>query len=409
MTRRVVVTGQGCVSPLGNDIPSLWRALASGTCAIAPLAHPEAHFVKGVKTFAPIAPFDPEAHFAPRHLMQLDPVAQVAMLAARQAVAQAGLREAPVPAHRVGVIIGSSIGGKTTDDENARRFWFGVAGDRTVTTNPMGIPRVMASSATSHVGMDLGFTGPSFATSTACSTANHAIGLAYWLVRAGTMDAAVTGGADICNTLSVLKGWESLRVLSPDLCRPFCAERRGLVLGEGAGVVVIETLDGALARGATPLAEIRGFGMTADAGDITKPSVDGTSGAITAALQDGGLAADEIDYVNAHGTGTRANDETETAALRKALGAHAEKVSISSTKSMLGHALGAAGALELIATIGALREGLVPPTVNFGTPSPECDLDYTPNEARERPVAAALSNSFAFGGLNAVLALARFD
>ncbi|GEO82308.1 beta-ketoacyl-[acyl-carrier-protein] synthase family protein [Pararhodospirillum oryzae] len=409
MARKVLITGMGCLSPLGNDTDSFWHAVVSGRCAIRPLEHPEGRFIKGVKTFAPLVPYDPAQHFEPRRLMWLDPFAQIAILAARQACAQAGLSQAPVKGHRVGVVIGSTVGGKTTEDQGNRLFWTAMAEDRAIGVDPMGLPRAMMSSPVSTVGMEFGFTGPTFCVSSACASSNHAIGVAFWLVRAGVIDVAVTGGADICSPLTFLKGWEALRVLSPDLCRPFCAERRGLVLGEGAGILVLEAAESARARGARGLAEVRGFGMTADAGDITRPSVEGTSGAILAALEDGGLAPEDIDYVNAHGSGTRSNDEVETQALHKVFGPHAGALSVSSTKSMIGHAMGAAGALELIATVMAVQNDVVPPTANFGTPTPECDLDYTPHHARPRPLRAALSDNFAFGGLNAVLAVSRCE
>ena len=263
----------------------------------------------------------------------------------------------------------------------------------------------MANAAASHVSMEFGITGPAFAVSSACASANHAIGLAFDMVRRGQMRAAIAGGSEACITVGSLKGWEALRVLATDTCRPFCRDRRGMVLGEGAGIFVLETLETARARGAPILAELAGFGMSADAADLVLPSETGAARAIAGALKDAGLAPERIDYVNAHGTGTAANDVAETRALRRVFGDHAGRLAVSSTKAVHGHALGAAGAIELVAAVRAITDGVVPPTANFTAPDPDCDLDYVPNEARERTVGAALSNSFAFGGLNAVLAL----
>jgi nodulation protein E len=254
-----------------------------------------------------------------------------------------------------------------------------------------------------------GIKGPAYSIASACSSANHAIGDAFGKVRSGQMRAAVTGGCESCITYGTMKGWEALRVVAPDACRPFSKDRKGMILGEGAGIVVLERLEDAQARGAKIYAELAGFGMSSDAGDLVQPSADGAARAIRGALRDAGMNPEDIDYVNAHGTGTPANDPTETEALKMALGDHARKIGISSTKSMHGHALGAAGALELIATLGALEGSIVPPTITFTEAGDGCDLDYVPNVARDVSVRAALSNSFAFGGLNAVLALRRFD
>jgi nodulation protein E len=273
--------------------------------------------------------------------------------------------------------------------------------------HPLSIVRRMMSAPASQVSIEFGITGPSFAVSSACASANHAFAQAFALVRSGAADVALAGGTEACMTLGVLRAWEAMRVLADDTCRPFCKQRRGLVLGEGAGMVVLEDFDHARARGAEILAEFAGAGMSADAGDIVMPSDVGAARAMTAALRDAQLDAGDIDYINAHGTATPANDPTETRAIHAALGEHAKHVAVSSTKSVHGHALGASGALEIVAALGALREGVVPPTANFIDPDPACDLDYVPNSAREMPVRAVLSNAFAFGGLNAVVALKR--
>jgi nodulation protein E len=255
--------------------------------------------------------------------------------------------------------------------------------------------------------MEFGITGPSFTISTACSSAAHAIGQAYWMIRSGGAELALTGGSEAPFSFGILKAWEAMRVVSPETCRPFSKDRRGMILGEGAAMFVLEPLEAARARGAAIHAEIVGFGMSADAAHITQPSAEGAARAMRAALRDAGLAPEQIGYVNAHGTATPANDVTETAALRSVFGAHANRLPVSSTKSMHGHALGAAAALECLATALALRDGVLPPTANFTEPDPECDLDVIPNHARPAQVEYALSNSFAFGGLNAVLALRK--
>jgi nodulation protein E len=256
--------------------------------------------------------------------------------------------------------------------------------------------------------MQCGLRGPSFVVASACASATHAIGLAFQMVRSGMVDCAVTGGTEACVTFGTVRAWEAMRVMAPDTCRPFSKDRKGLVLGEGAAMVVLEPLERAKARGANILCEIVGFGMTADAADLTAPDLGGMTRAMQGALDDAKLAPEDIQYVNAHGTGTAINDETETKALRKVFGEHADKLAVSSTKSMVGHALGAAGALEMVAMAMAVRDDVAPPTINYLGPDPACDLDWVPNEARQMPINAAISNSFAFGGLNAVLAVKKF-
>jgi nodulation protein E len=348
--------------------------------------------------------FDPLAHFEEKKLILLDRFSQFALVAAREAIAQSGIDfAADGLGENTAVVIGTGIGGEQTHDEASRRLY----AENNPRTHPLTIVRLMANAPASQICIENKLTGPSFATSSACASANHALAQAFHMVRSGVADAAVAGGSEACITLGVIRAWEAMRVMADDTCRPFSKQRRGMVLGEGAAVFVLETLKRAQRRGATILAEFAGAGMSADAGDIVFPSEAGAAKAIARALADGAIGVDEIGYVNAHGTGTPANDPTESKAIRRVFGAHADALAVSSTKSMHGHALGAAGAIELVATIGALRDGVVPPTMNFLDPDPECDLDYVANAARERPVRAALSNSFAFGGLNAVLALRR--
>jgi nodulation protein E len=400
---RVVITGMGAVTPLGHTAAATWSAMREGRPAIGPITTlPRESLRFGIA--AEVQGFDPLQHFDEKRLVLLDRVSQFALVAAREAVAQSGIDfAADGIGENTAVVIGSGVGGEQTHDAASRRLY----AENNPRLHPLTIVRLMANAPASQVSIEYGLTGPAFATVSACSSANHALTQAFHMVRSGVADAALAGGSEACITLGVVKAWEAMRVMADDTCRPFCKQRRGMVLGEGAGIFVLETLERARARGANILAEFAGAGMSADAGDIVFPSEAGAAKAIARALADGGLAPDDIDYINAHGTATPANDPTETKAIRRVFGAHADALAVSSTKSMHAHALGAAGALELVAAIGALRDGVVPPTANFLDADPECDLDYVPNTAREKNVRAALSNSFAFGGLNAVIALRR--
>lgn len=398
--RRVVVTGLGCVAPVGHSVPDFWNAVVAGKSAIGkyPQHVPEliAHVV-----LAPVLNFNADALFDSKKLILLDRFSQFALIAAREAVKDAGLELTEAERPRTAVVLGSGIGGNTTHDEQYQRL----AKANNPRVHPLTIPRLMLNAATSQVTMEFGTTGPAYSISSACASANHAIGQAFWFVRSGLCDVALTGGSEACLTIGTIKAWEALRVMSNDTCRPFAKDRRGMVLGEGGAVIVIESLERAQARGARIYCEIAGFGMSSDAGDIVYPEEKGAASAMESALRDGGIAPDQVDYINAHGTGTAANDSTETGAIKRVFGDHARQLAISSTKSVHGHALGAAGAIEIIAAIKALETGTVPPTANYTEPDPQCDLDYVPNEARQKKVRAALSNSFAFGGLNAVIAL----
>ncbi len=306
---------------------------------------------------------------------------------------------------RTACIVGTGAGGQTTQDDSFRLVYL----EKKKRIYPLTVPKLMVNAPVSQVSMHCGLRGPAFVVASACASATHAIGLAFHMVRSGQVDCAVTGGAEACITFGTMRGWEAMRVMAPDACRPFSIDRKGLVLGEGAAMLVLEPLQRARARGAQILGEIVGFGMSADAADLTAPDLGGMTRAMDGALADAKLAAQDIQYINAHGTGTAANDAAETQALHRVFGAHAGKLAVSSTKSMVGHALGAAGALEMVATLLAIREGIVPPTIGYLGPDPACDLDYVPNEARAMTIDAALSNSFAFGGLNAVLAVKKFS
>lgn len=401
--QRVVITGMGCVSALGLSAGATWRAMREGQAGIAALTGLPAADIR-TPIAAQLKGYEPTAHFDEKRLVLLDPVSQYALVAAREALAQSGLAFDESLAERTAVVIGTGIGGATTQDQTARRLY----GEGNPRVHPMAIVRVMPNAPASQISLEFGLRGPAFAVASACASANHAIGQALLLLRSGAAEVALTGGTEACITVGGVKAWEAMRVLADDTCRPFSRHRRGLVLGEGAGIFVLETIERAQARGAPILAELCGAGMSADASDIVMPDASGAARAMRAALAQAGLAAADIGFINAHGTGTLANDATETRAIRAVFGAHADALAVSSTKSMHGHALGAGGAIELVAVIGALREGVVPPTINYLEPDPECDLDVVPNVAQQRPVAAALSNSFAFGGLNAVLALRRW-
>jgi nodulation protein E len=400
---RVVVTGLGVVSPIGQSVPDYWAGLIAGRSGIAAPVLPPAMTVN-TKLVGQVTDFDPASHFTPQQSGSLDRVSQFAVVAARQAVAQSGLSLSDELAERTATIVGTGSGGHGTIDDSFHRLY----ADGATRLHPLTIPKAMSSAVASQVSLDCGTKGPAYAVASACASATHAIGQAFHMVRSGGAACAICGGAEASITFGALKGWEAMRIMAPDACRPFSLNRNGMVIGEGAAIVVLETLEHAQARGAEILAEIAGFGMSADSKDLTAPDPAGMARAIRAALADGALAPDTVGYVNAHGTGTVANDAAETAALHRSFGDHARRLAISSTKSMVGHALGAAGALEFVATVMALREGTIPPTINYLAADPACDLDYVPNEARRLPVDAALSNSFAFGGLNAVLAARRF-
>jgi len=400
---RVVVTGVGVVSALGNNAEEFWRSLRDGRCGIRPITKVSREKVK-TQVAAEVRDFDASRFFVERQLIQLDPFAQFALVSAAEAIAGAGFANPESLGPRSAIILGTAFGGDTAVNEGARQVY----GSQDGRIHPMTIPRAMNNAAVSHIAIRHSITGPAFSVASACASAAHAIGQAFWMVRQGVVSTAITGGSESCLTLGTLKAWEALRIMAPDTCRPFSRDRKGMVLGEGAGILVLESLESARARRADILAELAGFGMSTDAQDMVQPSCDGAAHAIRLSLQDAGLACDDIDYVNAHGTGTKLNDVVETRALHSVFNGEAARLSVSSTKSMHGHAMGAAGALEAVATVLAIHNGVVPPTVNFSEPDPDCDIDYTPNEAREIPIRAAISSSFAFGGLNAVLAMRRF-
>ncbi len=397
--RRVAITGLGCISAIGKNTGEFCEALQAGRSGIGPIETAPAKFLR-FPNGAEVHNYSSVGHFDDKAAALLDRFSQFALIAAREALGDAGLDLTTGLRERMAVVTGSCVGGLTTVDQGFHQLY----AEQNMRFNPFTIPRTMANAGASCISMEYGITGPTYTVATACSSANHAIGQAYWMVRHGIADAAIAGGSEAPFSLGLLKAWEAMRVISPDTCRPFSKDRRGLILGEGGAMLVLESMDAAVARGVRIYGEIAGFGMSSDAHHITQPSAEGAARCIRAALENGGLAAEQIGYVNAHGTGTAANDSTETAALRNVFGSHADKLLVSSTKSMHGHALGAAGALEAVATVLALHHGIIPPTANFTEADPACDLDVIPNQARAAQVEYAISNSFAFGGLNAVVA-----
>ena len=407
-----MISGIGVISALGHNRADFWAALSEGRPGIRPLEGVDPKLLR-FSNGAEVQGYRHAAHFDEKAAALLDRFAQFGVIAAREALTDAGVQWTPELRERTAIVTGSCVGGQLTEDEG----FVGLYRNNSPRVNLFTIPRTMANAAASRISVEFGIVGPVYTVSTACSSSNHAIGQAFWKVRNGQDDMAITGGSEAIFSLGFLKAWEAMRVVSPDTCRPFSKDRRGLILGEGGAMLVLEPLDDARARGAKIYAELVGFGMSSDAHHITQPSADGAARAMRSALLDTGMldtgltdaaiAPEQIGYINAHGTGTQANDSTETTAIRKVFGTHADRLAVSSTKSMHGHALGAAGALEAAATALALHCGILPPTANFSEPDPACDLDVIPNRARAVQVEFALSNSFAFGGLNAVLAFRR--
>jgi len=397
VARRVVITGMGAVSSLGMSAVDTMRGMAQGRSGISALEFQDVERLQ-IRIGGQIKGYDETAHFSRHEIALFDKFTQFAVLAAREAVAQAGGK---VGGAGSGVVLGTSGGGLQTQDENFRKVY--EEGKNRV--HPFVVPRLMNNAAASHLSMIHGITGPSYTVATACASSNHAMGQAFHMVRAGMADQMLTGGSESMLCFGGIKAWEGLRVMSKTGCRPFSKDRDGMVQGEGAAVFVFEEMDRARARGAEILAEVAGFAMSSDASDIVMPNRDGAVRAMQGALQDAGLGPEDIGYINAHGTGTAANDRSECQAVREVFGEHALALRISSTKSMHGHLIGGTGAVELLACIMALREGIIAPTINFSAQDPDCALNVVPNEAQQAKVQAVLSNAFAFGGLNAVLAL----
>ena len=400
--RRVVITGIGVICSAGNTRDEFLQSLLHGRNGISRLDQADAwdlRFVSGGE----IKNFDPTQHISPKEADMIDRFAQFAVVAAQEAVRHSGIEWTPELRENTAIVTGSCVGGQSTENTG----FYDVYKMGKTRVHPMTIPKTMANAGASAISLMFGITGPAFTISTACSSSAHAIGQAFTMVRSGMCDFAVTGGSEAPFSYGILKAWEAMRVVSPTVCRPFSKDRNGMLLGEGGAMLIVETLEHAVARGAKPIAEIVGFGMSADAHHITQPSAEGAAKAMQKAMKDAGIGPEQVGFVNAHGTGTTVNDSTETRALHLAFGKHAPKLMVSSTKAMHGHTLGAAGALESTAAVLALTNGFVPPTINYNEPDPECDLDYVPNCPRRAEFEYAISNSFAFGGLNAVLAFRR--
>ncbi|HEY2572856.1 MAG TPA: beta-ketoacyl-[acyl-carrier-protein] synthase family protein, partial [Verrucomicrobiaceae bacterium] len=389
--RRVAITGLGIISPLGLNVEENWKNLSEGRSGIGPIKSVDCSSMR-FQNGAEVRGYDPLKHFEGGKEAYIDRFAQFSVVAAREAMKDSGIELTPELREHAAIVCGSAVGGQSAIEAGFEDLW--VSGRGRV--HPLTIPKTMANAGASHISMDLGLSGPAYTVSTACSSANHAIGQAFRLVRDGDAEIAMTGGSEAIFTIGMLKAWEAMRVIAPDTCRPFSKDRRGMVLGEGGAMMVIEPMEAAKARGANIYAEICGFGMTSDAHHLTQPAMHGPSRAMAGALREAGLAPEEVGYINAHGTGTPGNDPVESAAIRDVFGMHADKIGVSSTKSLHGHALGAAGAIEAVATVLAMRHGILPPTANYNQPDPECDLDYIPNTPRAKQVGAALSNSFAF-------------
>jgi nodulation protein E len=398
--KRVVITGAGTINALGHDVATTLDALAHGRCGIGPLNIRDVDRL-AVKIGGQVTGYDEHEHFNRQQISLYDRFTQFTLLAAAQAIGEAGLTFSGELTDRSGVVLGTSGGGLNTQDENYRAVY--EEGKNRV--HPFIVPKLMNNAAASHVSMQYNLRGPSFTVATACASSNHAMGQAFLMIRSGMADVMVTGGSESMLCFGGVKAWEGLRVMSKDACRPFSATRNGMVQGEGAGVFVFEDRDHALKRGAVILAEVAGFAMSSDASDIVTPSKQGAARAIEGALKDAQLNREDVGYINAHGTGTAANDKTECAAVADVFGRYADDLMISSTKSMHGHLIGGTGAVELLACIMALRDGIIAPTIGYEEADPECALDVVPNVAREAKVSAVLSNAFAFGGLNAVIAL----
>jgi nodulation protein E len=400
--RRVVITGVGAVSGLGLNATAYWDELKAGRSAIKPL---DLNIDTVRMTLGATVPaFDPEKYFSTDELSILDRYSQFAVIAAQEAVDDAGLVCDESILNTAAAIIGSGCGGKHTDEATYDLLYK----QQRKRAHPLTIPKGMPSAAASMVSLHLGIRGPAFVLASACASGSHAIIQGMTMIQSGMIDVALVGASDAPFTYGLIKSWDALRVASNDTCRPFCADRSGLVLGEGAGILVLESEEHAKERNAKIYAELAGCGMTSDAGHITRPDILGVTSAMSNAIHHADLIPEDIDYINAHGTGTQINDATETEAINRVFAEHAKKLAVSSTKSMHGHALGASSALEIVATTLAIYHGIIPPTANFTVADELCDLDYVPNQAREKEINAALSNSFAFGGLNAVVALKKY-
>ena len=406
MTNRVVITGMGGVSSIGMSVPEIYNSMKEGKSGIGTLEFPDVMRLK-VRTGGQIKKFDPSKYFEQKKIERMDRFSQFALLAANEAITSSGLENFQEDwSENAGIILGSSIGGIETINSSYKKV-FEEGHNR---LHPLTIPKIMNNSATSLISIEYKIQGPSFTVSSACSSANHAMGLAFETIKSGKSSIMITGGSESFLSFGGIKPWESLRVLSQSKCRPFSKGRDGLIHGEGAGIFVFESLESAKKRKAVIIAEIIGFSMSSDASDLIKPNNIGPKKALAGVLKDGRINATDVSYINAHGTGTILNDKIECEAINNVFGQHSRALKISSTKAMHGHLIGATAAIELLACTLAISERVIPPTINYTGLDPDCDLDVVPNSSQElRKVNVALNNSFAFGGMNAVLALKKFE
>ena len=412
--RRVVVTGLGIVSPVGSMIDTAWGNIVAGRGGIGPITRFDVSRFT-TRFGGGVTGFEVDDYLAPKDARKMDTFMHYGVAASRQAIDDSGIEVTPANAHRIGVAVGAGIGGIETIERNFRAYMEAEESPRKI--SPFFIPGSIINMISGHVSISHGMTGPNLSLVTACTTATHSIGIAARCIQYGDADVMVAGGAEMATTALGLGGFCSARALSTRndepqrASRPWDRDRDGFVLGDGAGCLVLEEYEHARARGATIYGEMAGFGMSADAHHITAPPEDGEGArqCMVNALRDAGVNPEEVDYVNAHGTSTPLGDKAETLAIKRAFGAHAGKLAVSSTKSMTGHLLGAAGGVEAVFCLLAMRDGVLPPTINYDTPDPECDLDYVPNEARPARVRIALSNSFGFGGTNGSLLFRALD
>ena len=415
--RRVVVTGLGTISPIGNTIEEFWKSLLEGKSGVKRLScFDPTHFTS--KIAAEVRNFDPSQYLSPKEIKHMDRFVQFAVCAAKLAVADSGMVLDKEDRTRIGVLVGSGIGGLHTVEAEHRQYIALGPEKGPDRISPFLIPMLIVNMATGQISITMGLKGPNSAVATACATSNHAIGDALRIIQRGDADAMVCGGSEAATTYMGFGGFCALKALSTEYndeperaSRPFDKNRDGFVMGEGAGVVVLEEAGRAVKRGAKIYCELIGYGMSGDAYHMTAPDPEGDGGVrcMVATIKDAGLKPKDIDYINAHGTSTLYNDKIETAAIKKVFGDHAKKLAISSTKSVMGHLLGAAGGVELIASALAMKEGIIPPTINYETPDPECDLDYVPNKPRAAKIKVAMSNALGFGGHNAALIIKKFD
>ena len=409
LKRRVVITGLGAVTPLATGVEESWRELCQGKSGVARITKFDPSGFN-VQIAAELKDFHPEDFLDKKKIRRTDPFIQYALVAARMAIDDAGFTINGNNASRVGVVLGSCAGGMTMYGKNL----FALRDEGADKVSPFFIPGFIANMAAGEVSMDFGARGPSKCVVTACATGNNCIGDAFRIIQYDEADAMIAGGSDAYILPIAIAGFDKMRTLSrsnnePEKAsRPFDKDRDGFIVGEGAGVVILEEMESAVRRGAKIYAELAGYGSNIDSFHITEPDWENQARCLKLALSDAAISPSDVDYINAHGTSTVLNDASETKAIKAALGEHSKKVPISSNKSMFGHLLGAAGAVEAIFTILTIRDGIIPPTINYDTPDPECDLDYVPNIARKAQVNIALSNSFGFGGVNATLVLKKF-